>query len=90
MIRLSDATRNHPMINLGLSPRGTISLCAMSKAHALMGGRSYVIPDDVSAVFADIAAHRMIIKSKAALSGMNAEKLCDEILRSVPLPNIRG
>ena len=90
MIRLSDATRNHHMINLGLSPRGTISLCAMSKANALINGRSYVIPDDVSAVFPDIAAHRMIIKSKAVLSGMNAEKLCDEILRSVPLPNIRG
>ena len=90
MIRLSDATRQHHMINLGLSPRGTISLCAMSKAHALMDGRSYVIPDDVGAVFGDIASHRMIIKSKAALSGFTGEKLSQEILESVPLPNIRG
>ncbi len=90
MIRLSDATRQHHMINLGLSPRGTISLCAMSKAHALMDGRSYVIPDDVGAVFGDIASHRMIIKSKAALSGLTGEKLSQEILESVPLPNIRG
>ncbi|MGN0612477.1 MAG: AAA family ATPase [Porcipelethomonas sp.] len=88
MVRLADATRKHPMIKLGLSPRGTISLCAMSKASALMRGRGYVIPDDVSRVFSDVAAHRIIPEGKARLSGLSAEKISDEIIRTVPLPRL--
>lgn len=90
MVRLADATRKHPMIKLGLSPRGSISLCSMSKAAALMHGRGYVIPDDVSEVFSDVAAHRIILEGKAKLSSMNAEKIAAEILRNVPLPKVQN
>ncbi len=88
MVRLSNATRKHPMIKLGLSPRGTLSLCAMSKAAALMHGRSYVIPDDVGEVFADIAAHRIVADAKAKLSNLDSEQIVAEILKNVPLPKV--
>ncbi len=86
MVRLADATRKHPMVKLGLSPRGTISICAMSKAMALANGRNYVIPDDIKSIFTDVAAHRLVTESKAKLSGMTAEKISEEIIRNVPLP----
>lgn len=89
MVRLASATRNHPMIKLGLSPRATLSLCAMSRAMALFKGRNYVIPDDVSAVFTDVAHHRLLLSSKASLSGLTADRLCGEIVRNVPLPGTK-
>lgn len=88
MVRIADATRKHPMLKLGLSPRGTISLCAMSKAMALAKGRNYVIPDDIKSVFTDVSAHRFICEGKARLSGMTAEKISEEIIRNVPLPRL--
>ncbi len=88
MVRLANATRKHPMIKLGLSPRGTISLNAMSKSAALMHGRNYVIPDDISEVFTDVSSHRIILDGKARLSDINSEKIAAEILRSVPLPKV--
>ncbi|MBE6844654.1 MAG: MoxR family ATPase [Ruminococcus sp.] len=90
MVRLADATRKHPMIKLGLSPRGTISLCAMSKAAALVNGRNYVIPDDVKMIFTDVAAHRIVPENKARLSGMTSEKVTAEIIRNVPLPKLQN
>ncbi len=90
MVRLASATRNHPMIKLGLSPRGTLSLCVMSKACALTRGRNYVIPDDIKFVFSDIASHRIVPESKAKLSGLTAEKIAEEIISNVPLPKLQS
>jgi len=90
MVRLADATRKHPMVNLGISPRGTLSLCAMSKASALSHGRNYVIPDDIKFIFSDVAVHRLIPENKAKLSGMTAEKIAEEIIKTVPLPKLQN
>jgi MoxR-like ATPase len=84
--RLANATRNHPMISLGLSPRGSLSLACMSRACALVYGRDYVIPDDIAFVFADVAQHRIILERKAALSQLDTKAVINEILRSVPVP----
>lgn len=85
---LSDATRHHPMISLGLSPRGTISLASMARATAVVYGRDYVIPDDISFVFHDVARHRIILERKALLSEMNETAVLNEILRNVAIPKI--
>ena len=85
---LADATRKHPMISLGLSPRGAISLASMSKASALLCGRDYVIPDDVAFVFNEVAQHRIILERKASLSGLNESAVLNEILRNVSVPKI--
>ncbi|MGN1481241.1 AAA family ATPase [Porcipelethomonas sp.] len=88
IVHLADATRKHPMIKLGLSPRGTLSLCAMAKACAVMSGRGYVIPDDVACVFRNVAEHRIILNHKARLSNLSAGNVLTEILKSVPVPKI--
>ena len=73
---LAEATRKHVLITLGLSPRGTLALVRMAKAAAYMKERDYVIPKDVQDVFKDVAAHRMILDSKARYQ----EKTAREIL----------
>ncbi len=90
MARLAAATRNNAMIKLGISPRGTLALAAMSRASALVNGRTYVIPDDVSFVFADTICHRIMPDNKAKLSGMSRENIASEILASTPVPRIRN
>lgn len=85
---LADATRHHPMIALGLSPRGTISLAAMARASALLCGRDYVIPDDVAFVFHDVSQHRIILERKALLSEMNETAVLNEVLRNVAVPKL--
>lgn len=84
--RLAEATRNHPMIQLGISPRGALALCRVAKARAFVNKRDYVIPEDVAASAKDVFAHRLMLSSKARLNDRNAEMLVDEILASTEPP----
>lgn len=88
--KLAEATRDHELITLGLSPRGTLALCRMTKAAAYMKERDYVVPQDVNYVFKDVAAHRMILDSKARYQEKTACEILDEILDSVPEPKVEG
>jgi MoxR-like ATPase len=81
-------TRKHPLIELGLSPRGTIALTNMAKANAFIFNRDYVIPDDVKMVFRDVASHRMILKPKARLNDLTMAQIMDMILQQVRAPKI--
>ena len=85
IIRLVNATRRHPMIVQGASPRASLALTAMAKAAALILGRDYVNPEDVSMVFADVVAHRLILSPRAEASGGFD---LSEILRQVQPPKI--
>ena len=64
---LCQATREHPMVQLGVSPRGALAVCRMAKAYAYLQGRDYVIPEDVTAVFPDVCTHRLILNAKARM-----------------------
>ena len=86
--RLAAATRNHPLIKLGLSPRGTIALLRMTKATALLKGRDYVIPDDVTYTFNDVVLHRVVFNSKAKISGTTGEQVLRELVNTVDVPRI--
>lgn len=88
--KLAEATREHEMIVLGLSPRGTLALCRMAKAAAYMSAREYVIPKDVQTVFKDVAAHRMVLDSRARYQEKSAREILDEILAEVPQPKVEG
>ena len=88
--KLAEATREHEMIVLGLSPRGTLALCRMAKAAAYMSARDYVIPKDVQTVFKDVAAHRMVLDSRARYQEKSAHEILDEILAAVPQPKVVG
>ncbi len=86
--KLIEATRNHPLIRLGVSPRGTIALTSATKATAMLKGRDYVIPDDVSYIFKDVVNHRILLNSKAKINSVTTEQVTDEILKSVSSPKI--
>ena len=83
---LVQKTREHPMVTLGISPRGALALCRMCKAHAMLNGMSYVTPDDVRAVAADVFCHRMMLSAKARLNEESAESIMEQIIREVPAP----
>ena len=87
---LAEATRKHVLITLGLSPRGTLALVRMAKAAAYMKERDYVIPKDVQEVFKDVAAHRMILDSKARYQEKSAREILSEILADVAEPKVEG
>ncbi len=85
---LADKTRNHPMIDLGLSPRGTINILQMAKAVAFLRQRSYVVPEDVEDIFSAVCAHRIILSTKARVAHLDADEVLAEVLRKVPAPKI--
>ena len=77
-------TRESPDVEIGLSPRGALALAAAAKAHAFVENHTGVYPDDVQAVFAAIAGHRL--KSAGNTSFRSAGDLCQHILSSVAIP----
>ena len=85
-VSLTEATRNPEVFNLGLSPRGSIALIKMTKAHAFANGRDYVIPEDFKAVFYPIANHRIILSTKAKASGTTIESALSDAFDSVRVP----
>ena len=87
--KLTQATRNHPMIALGVSPRGALAVCRMAKAYAYLHGRSFVVPEDVVAVFTDTCAHRLVLATKARMMEEKPETIIRSILESVKMPVIK-
>lgn len=87
---LAEATRTHPMVELGVSPRGALALCRMAKAHAFLAGRDYAVPEDVAVVFPDVCAHRLILSAKARMMEEKAENILAEILKSVDMPVLKA
>lgn len=85
-VSLTEATRNTDTFSLGLSPRGSIALIKMAKAHAFLEGRDYVIPEDFREVFYPIANHRIILSTKAKACGMNIESALNLAFESVKVP----
>jgi len=85
---LVDKTRSHPYVLLGLSPRGALAVCRAAKAEAYLQGRDYVIPADVAGVFPSVACHRLVLSPKARLHECTAEQVVEEILASVPAPEV--
>ncbi|MDR6224313.1 AAA family ATPase [Desmospora profundinema] len=80
------ATRTHPQVLLGASPRAGTSLLALSRAVAAMDARDYVTPDDVKWVIKPALRHRLIMSPDVELEGFKTDDLIEEITRSVPVP----
>ncbi|MBR6020055.1 MAG: MoxR family ATPase [Lachnospiraceae bacterium] len=85
---LVNATRNHDMLSLGISPRGSLAIIAMAKANALINGRGYVIPEDISEVFAVTTAHRIMLTPVARMNRVSEQDIAEQVLRSVVPPRI--
>lgn len=88
IVRLIGATRRHSALALGASPRASLALSKMAQAYALMHKRDYVIPEDVSAIFVNTVAHRIMLRQEAKLQRMTPETILREILRAAEVPFI--
>ena len=83
---LVNYTRNHPMLMLGVSPRGSLAIIAMAKANAVLQGRQCVIPEDVADVFICTVAHRLLLTAAARARKIQTESIAEEALRNVTAP----
>ncbi len=82
ILRLIHATRDHPDLALGASPRGSLALFKTSQAYAALRGRDYVIPDDVKKLVVPGLAHRLIVRPESALRGRTAESILVDLLET--------
>jgi MoxR-like ATPase len=89
IVRLVGATRSHPDVYLGASPRGSIALYRAGQALAGLLGRDYVIPDDIKALAEPALAHRLIIKTSSSIHDVQAGGVVRELLDSTPIEGIR-
>lgn len=88
IVTLIERTRGYEYLTQGISPRGSIALMRMAKAHAFYMDRDFVTPEDIHAVFHCTCNHRLIINTKAKAAGLDCEKILDMIFASVPLPKL--
>jgi len=89
VVRLVRATREHPRLLQGASPRAAIAVTALSRATALLRGRDYVIPEDVAYIWTDAVAHRLLLPAGAAGETARARQVAGEVLGTVRAPRIR-
>ncbi len=89
IVSISEATRKHPDVYLGTSPRGSLAIYRTGQALAALLGRDYVIPDDVKMLAEPALAHRLIISPAARMKNVDAIEVIRQILDSVPVPGIR-
>ncbi|MGH2449817.1 MAG: AAA family ATPase, partial [Candidatus Limnocylindria bacterium] len=85
VVSVVSATRSHPDVYLGASPRGSLALSRAAQALAAIRGRDYGVPDDVKALAAPALAHRLILQPQARLKDLAATTVIAEVLASVPV-----
>ncbi len=85
VIGIVSASRSHPDVYLGASPRGSLALARAAQAYAALQGRDYVVPDDVKALAGPTLSHRLILQPQARLKDLAATSVVAEILASVPV-----
>ena len=86
IVQVARATREHPAVSLGASPRGTMALYLTAQARAAIQGRSFVIPDDVKTLVPYVLTHRIIINPQTRLRGHTTEEIVMEVVDQVPVP----
>ncbi|MCM3783333.1 MoxR family ATPase [Neobacillus mesonae] len=89
IIRIAEATRNHPDIALGVSPRGTQALLKAVQARAAVQGREYVLPDDIKVLALPVLSHRLVFQHRFKQQEGKAEALLSEIMNQIPVPSDR-
>ncbi len=90
IVAIVDATRRHPALALGASPRGALGLQRAARAWAGACGRDFVLPDDVKRLAAPVLAHRLIPTADAELRGLHGGGVINELLASLPVPGATG
>ncbi|HVD64227.1 MAG TPA: MoxR family ATPase [Lapillicoccus sp.] len=88
-VALATATREHQHSLLGASPRGSLALMLVGRAHAVLRGRDYLTPEDVKAVATQVLAHRITVKPELWMSNVTGRSVVDSVLATVPTPLAR-
>jgi MoxR-like ATPase len=86
LVQIVRATREHPALDLGASPRASLALFRAARALALIRGRPYLLPDDIKRLAPYVLPHRLILSSQTRLRGRDAAGVVDEVLHAVPAP----
>ncbi|MBT8208792.1 MAG: MoxR family ATPase [Acidimicrobiales bacterium] len=88
LLDIAAATRSHPSLRLGLSPRAVLSLQRVARALAAASGRAFVIADDIKALARPVTAHRLNLTPEAQLGGVTAVSVIDDVMATLPVPTI--
>ncbi|MEC0107152.1 MoxR family ATPase [Paenibacillus taichungensis] len=86
IIRLTEATRQHPELSLGVSPRGAQALLKASQAWAALHGRDFVLPDDIKVLAEPVLAHRLVFRNRVRQQEGLAERIIQELLSQTEVP----
>jgi MoxR-like ATPase len=89
LVDLAEASRRHPSLALGMSPRATLSLLRAARVRAAASGRNYATPDDVKLLAGPVLAHRLILSDEALLRGVSRDAVVTELVGTVPVPVAR-
>ena len=87
---LAAATRHHPQVAVGASPRAELDLVQLARARALLLGRDYVIPEDIKALATPAVAHRITLRPEMWVRKIQGSDIVEELLRRLPVPRTRG
>nr|WP_041424784.1 MoxR family ATPase [Thermobaculum terrenum] len=90
IVNITSATREHPDVYLGASPRGSLGIYRVAQARAAISGRDYVIPDDVKSVVLPVLSHRIILNPSARMREVTTESVISNVLESVTVPGTRS
>ena len=86
IVEIAQATRSHPKVYLGVSPRASIALMKAAQAYAFMQGRDFVTPDDVEYLAPYVFSHRLILEAEARYEGVSSERIVEGIVANVQVP----
>jgi MoxR-like ATPase len=86
VVALITATRTHPQVTVGASPRGTLAVVQLARGNAALAGRDYVTPEDIKAVAVPALAHRLVLRPEMWVKQVTGENVAAEILAKVPVP----
>ncbi len=90
VVSLAAASRQHPQVAVGASPRAELDLVQLARARALLSGRDYVIPEDVKALAVPAMAHRISLRPEMWVRQVRSADVVEELLRRVPVPRMGG
>ncbi len=88
MVKIVQTTRSEPRVEVGISPRGSIALFKLSKAHAAFHGRDFVVPDDVKNVLIPALSHRLILKAESRVRGVKSEYIVNDVVNKIVVPTV--
>ena len=89
VVALANATRQHPQVEVGASPRAELDLVQLARARALLAGRDFVIPEDIKALAVPAVAHRISLRPEMWVRRVRSEDVLSELLRRLPVPRAR-